>query len=309
MIPARQHRPLRGIALILAACACFAVLDTGAKHLGSLIPVAVVLWGRYAFQAVAMGLWLAPARRRVLLRTAHSRFQVVRGLLLLAVSGLGFWGLQLMPVAEFTAVVMLTPVIVSALAVVVLHEPMTPLRAALVAGGLTGALIVVRPGSGLFGWAALLPVAAALCYAAFQLLTRRLAGVEHPLTTHFYTGLVGTLAATAALPVLGAEPWATLAAQGPPAWGLLLLVGLLGTVGHLLLIFSMGNAPVALLMPFTYAQIVFATMTGWIAFDHVPDGWAMVGMAVITVCGAAAVWANARDARARVPESADAIGD
>lgn len=312
MIPARQHRPLRGIALILAACACFAVLDTSAKHLGSLMPVVVVLWGRYAFQALAMALWLAPRRQRALLRTAHPRFQIVRGLLLLAVSGLGFWGLQLMPVAEFTAVVMLTPVLVSVLAVAVLHEPITPLRAALVVGGLTGALIIVRPGSGLFGWAALLPVAAALCYAAFQLLTRRLAGVEHPLTTHFYTGLVGTLAATAALAALAVAPWSALAAETPAAWALLLLVGLLGTVGHLLLIFAMGNAPVALLMPFTYAQIVFATMTGWIAFEHVPDGWAMVGMAVIAVCGAAAVWANARDARARVPDSpvgADTIGD
>jgi len=308
-IPARVHLPLAGIALILAACACFAVLDTSAKHLGSLLPVVVVLWARYAFQAVAMGLWLAPRRRRTLWRAAHPRFQWVRGLLLLAVSGLGFWGVQLLPLAEFTAVVMLTPVLVTVLAVAVLHEPITPLRAALVVGGLSGALIIVRPGSGLFGWAALLPVAAALCYAAFQLLTRRLAGIEHPLTTHFYTGWIGTLAASVGLAAFAVAPWSALAALPASAWGLLLLVGLLGTVGHLLLILAMGNAPVSLLMPFTYAQIVFAMFTGWVVFAHVPDGWALVGMAVIALCGAASVWLNARDARAAVPGSTDAIGD
>jgi drug/metabolite transporter (DMT)-like permease len=312
-VPPRGHRPLLGIALILIMAACFAVLDTNAKRLGALMPVLVVLWARYAFQAVVMTLWLLHRKRRVLMRAVHPRFQIVRGLLLLIVSALGFYALQHMPVAEFTAVVMLTPVLVTVLAVVVLKEPITLLRAALVVGGLSGALIIVRPGSGLFGWAALIPALAALCYAAFQLLTRRLAGIEHPLTTHFYTGLVGTAVASAALVATSTALWPVLSELEGRFIALLLLVGLLGTVGHLLLILAMGTAPVALLMPFTYAQIVFAMGAGWIAFRHVPDGWALIGMAVIAACGAASVWLNAREsARTRVPDStvaADAIGD
>jgi drug/metabolite transporter (DMT)-like permease len=210
-------------------------------------------------------------------------------------------------------VVMLSPVLVTVLAVPLLKEPMTPLRALLVAGGFLGALVIVRPGSGLFGWPALIPALAALCFAAFQLLTRRMAGLEHPLTTHFYTGIVGTAASAAALGVLPAELWPELSGAGPRIWSLLLLVGALGTVGHLLLILALGMAPVSLLMPFTYAQIVFAMLAGWVAFSHVPDGWALVGMAVIAFCGAAAVWLNAREsARVRVPDStvaADTIGD
>jgi drug/metabolite transporter (DMT)-like permease len=311
-VPARLHRPLLGIALILAMAACFAVLDTSAKRLGQVLPVLVVLWARYAFQAVAMTLWLV-RRDRHLLRAVHPRFQIVRGMLLLTVSALGFYGLRLMPVAEFTAVVMLTPVLVTVLATVVLKEPLTLLRALLVAGGLSGALIIVRPGSGLFGWAALIPAAAALCYAAFQLLTRRLAGIEHPFTTHFYTGVVGTAIASAAFALVPTELWSSLAGLPAHFVALLLLVGLLGTVGHLLLILAMGMAPVALLMPFTYAQILFAMLAGWLAFSHVPDGWAVAGMAVIAACGAGAVWVNAREsARARVPDSpvaADTIGD
>jgi drug/metabolite transporter (DMT)-like permease len=312
-IAAPGQRPLLGIGLVFAMAACFAVLDTSAKRLGIALPVVVVLWSRYAFQALAMTVWLLRPGQRHLLRAAHPRFQVVRGLLLLVVSGLGFVGLQHMPVAEFTAVVMLTPVLVTVLAVLVLHERLTPLRWALVGGGFAGALIVVRPGSGLFGWAALIPAAGALCYAVFQLLTRQMAGIEHPLTTHLYTGLIGAAVASIALAALPDVLWPELVWAGPKLWALLLLVGVMGTVGHLLLIHALPLAPMSLLMPFTYVQIVFATVTGWLAFHHVPDAWAFAGMAVIAACGAAAVWLNAREsARVPVPAStvnADTIGD
>jgi drug/metabolite transporter (DMT)-like permease len=308
--PAPAPRPLLGVVLIVLMSACFAVLDSSAKRLGTLLPVVVVLWSRYAFQAIAMTVWLGRPAQQPLLRAAHPGFQLVRGLLLLTVSALAFVGLQHMPVAEFTAVVMLTPVIVTMLAVWVLRERMTPLRWVLVGGGCAGALLVVRPGSGLFGWAAAIPALAALCYAAFQLLTRRLAGIEHPLTTHLYTGWVGTLGASIALAALPTSLWPALSQADPVTWALLVLVGALGTVGHLLLIFALGLGPVSLLMPFTYAQILFATLAGWVAFRHVPDDAAFTGMAVIAVCGAAAAWLNARDTRTPVTAvNADTIGD
>jgi drug/metabolite transporter (DMT)-like permease len=274
------------------------------------VSVLVVLWARYAMQALAMAVWLARPAQRHLLRTAHPRFQLVRGSLLLIISALGFKGLQLLPVAEFTAVVLLTPLIVTVLAVSFLGERMTPLRWALVAGGFGGALLVVRPGSGLFGWAASIPALAALLYAGFQMLTRRLAGLEHPLTTHLYTGVIGTLATSLALALLPTDLWRELSHAGPALWALLVLVGVFGTAGHLLLILAIGMAPMSLLMPFTYVQIVFATLAGWAAFGHVPDAPAFAGMTVIACCGAAAAWLNAREAR--VPASAvaaDSIGD
>jgi len=192
--PPGVQRPLAGVALILLTTLCFAALDTSAKLLGTVVPVLVMLWARYTVQAVAMGAWFAGTRRLGLLRSAHPRFQLVRGLLLLGVSAMSYLGLRDMPVAEFTAVVMLTPVIVTVLAALVYAEHVSPLRWALVAGGFAGALVILRPGSGLFGWVALFPALGALGYAAFQLLTRRLAGLEHPLTTHFHTGLIGSLA-------------------------------------------------------------------------------------------------------------------
>jgi drug/metabolite transporter (DMT)-like permease len=204
-----------------------------------------------------------------------------------------------MPVAEYTAITMLTPVIVTMLSGWLLHEPVSRPRWWLVVGGFAGALVVIRPGSGLIGWAALLPLAGALAYAAFQLLTRRLAGVEDPFGTHFYTGLTGTAVLTAVLAASPIDVAGVLAAQ--PAWRLALLamVGALGTAGHLLLILALGMGRPATLMPFLYSQLAFAALIGYLWLGARPDAIGLLGMGVIAACGAASVWLNFREAEAR----------
>ncbi|MBS0446824.1 MAG: DMT family transporter [Proteobacteria bacterium] len=294
---------------MLLAGACFGVSDTTIKYLGAFLPVILLLWARYAFQALAMAVWLARDGRSGF-RTRHPKFQWMRGALLLATSGLAFFGLQLMPVAEFTALGMLSPVIVTMLAAWVLHDDVSLPRWLLVCGGFGGALIVIRPGSGVFGWAAVVPLLMALCYGGFQVLTSRMAALESPYTTHFYTGLSGALLVT---PLLMAEGDTVLAAARAAPIGhllLIVLIGVVATFGHLLLIFAFGHAPMATLMPFIYAQIGFALIASWFVFRHVPDGWAWVGMAVIAACGAASAWLNVR--ASRTPESvvaADTIAD
>ncbi len=294
---ARPH-PLLGVLLIAGATLSFAAMDNSIRLVGRRLPVLFIFWGRYAFQAAVMGGWLLWRRGRAGFATSNPRFQASRGLLLTATSALSFYGLQRMPAPEFTAVTMLAPLLVLAGAAAWLGEPVRPLQRALVALGFLGALLVVRPGSGLFGWAALYPVAFTGVFAAFQLLTRRLAGQEAPPTTHFFTGAVGTLILTPLL--LGAGPglWAEVAAA--PGWTLwlALLLGVLGTGGHLLLILAFGVAPAATLMPFSYLQIGFATLMGAAMFGLWPDGWSLGGMAVIALSGATAAWLNARGAPA-----------
>jgi len=292
-VSASASRPGLGIAWIVAMAACFACSDTLIKYMGAFAPVLLLLWGRYAFQAGAMALWLArlgPAG----FKCAHPKFQWMRGALLLVTSGMSFFGLQLMPVAEFTALGMLTPVIVTMLVAWVLHEPVSRTRWALVCGGFLGAVIVIRPGSGVFGWAAVFPLLMALCYGCFQVLTSRLASLESPYTTHFYTGFSG---AVLLLPVLvfNAGDIATAARAlsfTHVVW--IMAIGAFATVGHLCLIFAFGVAPMATLMPFVYVQIVTALVVSWLVFRHVPDAWAWVGMAVIAACGAASAWLNVR---------------
>ena len=303
-----------GVALILGASLWFALLDTNAKYLGQQLPVATILWCRYAVQALLMAVWLGVLQARSgrpMFVTAHPRFQLLRGVLLLLCSALLFFGVQHMPVAEYTAVGMLTPVVATVLAALFLHERLTPLRAALVVGGFAGALTIVRPGSALFGWFLVFPLAMTLAYAVFQLLTRKLAGLEHPLTTHFYTGLVGTVVMTGVMLLSPGHPWHALTDATPQQAGLLFFAGLAGTAGHLCLILALGMAPMATLMPFTYSQIAFANLAGWAVFRHVPDGWAFIGMAIVAACGAASVWLTLRDAQhARaVREDAAPIAD
>jgi drug/metabolite transporter (DMT)-like permease len=305
-----RQRPLLGVVLIALAASCFATMDSASRHLGAFVPVLLFFWVRYAFQASVMAVWLALRGGPAAFATAHPRFQAIRGALLAATSAMSFYGVQHMPVPEFTAINMLTPLLVIVLAGWWLHEKVSPLRWALVAGGFAGALIVIRPGSGAFGWAVLFPLAGALTYASFQVLTRRLSGHESPYTTHFYTGLTGTLILTPFL--LGGPIPVAATLQAAPGWqiGLMLAIGALGTTGHLLLILALGMAPTATLMPFVYLQIAVATVIGWLAFQHVPDTMAFVGMGVIAACGAAGAWLNVRGpAKATDPVVVDTMAD
>ena len=298
------HRPAAGVALILGAGGLFAAMDTLIRHTGALLPVLLMLTARYLFQAVMMAVWLArPSAPGY--RPAHPRFQLARGALLLGSSAASFFGLQYLPVPEFTAISMLTPVLVTLLAAWLLHERVSRLRWALVGGAFAGALIVIRPGSGLFGWAVLLPLAGSVAYASFQVLTRKLSALESPYTTHFYTGLTGTLVVVALLLASDVPLRATLQDATALQIGLLLAIGTLGTLGHLMLVLAFGLAPTSTLMPFMYVQIAFAAAVGWLVFRHAPDGWGWVGMAVVAVCGAASAWLNVREAAAaRAPVSA-----
>ncbi|MEW6705875.1 MAG: DMT family transporter [Pseudomonadota bacterium] len=307
----RPGSHVKGVLLIVLMAACFATMDTTIKVLGAWLPVLLMLWLRYAFQALVMLLWLL-RRGRAGFRSAHPRFQALRGMLLLTTSAMSFFSVQYLPVAEYTAITMLTPVIVTLFSGWLLHEPVSRARWWLVIGGFIGALIVIRPGSGLFGWAVLLPLAGAIAYAAFQLLTRRLAGVEDPYSTHFYTGLTGTLVLSLLLALSPIDVARVLGEQ--PAWrlGLMAMVGALGTAGHLFLILALGMGRPATLMPFLYTQIAFAAGIGYLWLGAVPDAVGFVGMGVIAACGAASVWLGLRETEAQrrvAALEADTIAD
>jgi drug/metabolite transporter (DMT)-like permease len=293
-----MHQPLLGIALVIGAACAFATMDTTVRHVGAHFTIALVLWTRYGLHAAIMTLWIALSRKRSF-RTANPMFQIARGALLAFSSSMAFAALRRMPVAEFTAIVMLTPVVATLVARVWLKERISLLRWALVVGGFVGALIVVRPGSGIVGWAALLPLAATFSNAAFQTMTSRYAPHEDPFTTNFYTGATGTAIATPLLLATVADPLDMLAAAPTPLVLALLAVAVLGTTGHLLLIMALGKAPASTLMPFQYVQLGAAALAGFIAFGVVPDAWGWLGMAVIGCCGAASAWLNMREAAAQ----------
>lgn len=301
-----MHSERRGAAILLTVLAVtlFAMLDTSVRHATLLMPLSIVLLARYALQSLSMGVWLG-ARSWRRFRTRNPRFQLLRGLLLISTSAIGGYGLRFIPVAEFTAIILLSPVMVTLASVWLFKDHVSLVHWAMIVGAFGGALVIIRPGGGNLGLYALLPLAAAVVYTAFQLITRRMAAGDDPYTTHFYTGLIGTVATlpVAAWAITAMPNAAAVLATSETFW-LLLGIGVLGSVGHLFLVLSFGMAPAPVLMPFVYVQIAAATAIGWIVFGDAPDGWSTAGMAIVAACGATIAWLNAGPVR-----RADALAD
>jgi drug/metabolite transporter (DMT)-like permease len=280
--------PRGGIACILLALVCFGALDTASKIATASVPVVMAIWARCLVQTFATAAVMGPSMGPRLFATRRPVLQAVRGLLLISTNSLAFVSLAHMPVGEFTAVVMLTPLVLTVIAAVNLGERVSPLRWLCVAAGFAGTMLVIRPGAELFDWATLLPLVLVACNTAFQLLTRTLARHDDPATIHFLSGLTGLVVTSALLPLA----WRALPM---PSWGLLALLGVLGTLGHFLLIMAYQRAPVAQLTPYLYLQIFFASLGGWLVFSHVPDALALAGIGTIVVAGVFGTWLTGRD--------------
>jgi hypothetical protein len=145
---------------------------------------------------------------------------------LFACGVLAFTSLKYMPVGEFTAITLLSPLVITLLSVWTLKESIHPLRWLLVMGGFVGTLVIIRPGSHDFDWTLALPLLLVLANAGFQILTSHMSKTEDPITTHFYTGWIVTVLASLILPFVWQMP-----ADGL-VWLQLLLMGLMGSVGH-----------------------------------------------------------------------------
>lgn len=281
------------------AGACFATLDTATKVVAASVPVFMALWVRYTLQALLSTAVLFPLHGRGMLHTAQPGLQLFRGLLFVASTVMAFFSLRLIPVGEFTAIVMVTPLVVTVLAVTVLKEKVAPLHWLFVAGGFIGTLAIIRPGNSGLGWAALLPLGCMASNSVFQLVTSHLGKSENPATTHFYSVWICATLSTIALPAT----WSMV--DSPLLWLLMAFTGLMGALGHFVLALAYQRAPAATLMPYLYTHVGFAVLAGWLAFAHVPDVWAWAGMALIAVCGVGGAWLTAREHRtpAQMPES------
>jgi drug/metabolite transporter (DMT)-like permease len=272
---------LRGILQMLAAVLCFALLDATAKHLSQKFPVPMLVWARYTLHFVLMLLFLAPTLRWNLVATRRPVLQIVRALMLVGVTGFAMAAFRHLPLAETTALLFITPLIVALLAGPFLGERLRPLHWAASVCGFGGALLIARPDGALNATGLALVVAAALCYSVYQIQTRLLSPTENTLTMLFYTALVGTAGMTLAAPLYWSGPL--------PDWreGLMIAsLGLYGGTGHFLLISAFRHAPATTLSPFLYVQLIWATLLGWLVFGHWPDGATLLGMAVIAASSA-----------------------
>ena len=275
-------RPLLGMAIFACGVLILACMDTTTKYLAARYDVPLVVGVRYVVNCLLMLVLLGPSQGKRLVQTQRPGLVIARGASLAAASILLGFALKRMPVAESTSIVFLAPTFVVLLARPLLGERIgVPGWVAAIAGFL-GVLLVARPGAGLEPLGVLLALGTAVVTAAYQLLSRVLAGSERTITLLFYTVLVGAI-------VFGlAAPWFW-DGRVPRPFDLLLFVslGIYSGVGHYLFTAAHRFTPASTLAPVGYLQVVWAGLLGWLVFGHVPGLLTITGMFIIIASGAA----------------------
>lgn len=273
-------RPAVGIALAVLAVFLFTLMDTIGKALTARYPVEQVVWARYFFNLLVLLLLFPPLGFRRLVATRRVGLQVGRGTLVAIATFCMITAISVIPLADAYAITFTAPLMVTLFSIPLLGERVRWRRWTAILVGFAGVLIVIRPGFAVQHWAMLLPLGSAVCFALYQILTRQLSRVRGEAwpAMLFYLSLVGALGFTAVVPFF----WHSVA---PADWGWMGAMGLLGGVGHLLLIRALTFAPASLVSPFAYSQIIWALALGWLIFGDLPDGWMLAGCAVIIGSG------------------------
>ena len=255
----------------------FAMLETTAKFLSQTYPVPLIVWFRYVTHFFLMLLLLGPRYGSRLIKTDNPKAQIIRALLLMGSTLLYFTALSGLPLATAKSISFVSPLLVTIFALWFLKEHVSLGRWIAVVVGLLGVLLVISP-SGKFDWYFGLPLMAAVCYSLYQIMTRRFSATEHPVTTLFYTGFVGSIVISLVVPIF----WVAPQIRDLP---LFLFLGFAGAFGHFMLIKAMELEDASFLSPLTYVQLIWVTLLGYFAFDHLPTNVGFVGMAIIVGAG------------------------
>ncbi len=279
-------RPALGVLLMLAFCVLAPMGDAIAKLLGAL-PLGQVLLVRYAVQALILVPLVFATGRGLRLGPRLWGLTLVRTLLHILALGTFFAALRFLPMADAVAIAFVMPFILLLLGWLTLGEEVGRRRLAACAVGFLGTLLVVQPSFAAVGPPALLPLAVALLFALFMLVTRRIARDAEPVVLQATSGLVATVILAPIVLVAAGRGWPELdpVAVTGGDWLLLALLGALGTAAHLFMTWSLRFAPSATLAPMQYLEIPFATLIGWLVFGNLPNGLAAVGIAITIGAG------------------------
>lgn len=276
--PARADRPFRGIALILASTVFLGTSDVTAKYLSATLPSIEIAWIRFLVFALIMVPAMVPGSPLFAMRTGRLGLQVVRGAALLGSSLLFISGLRFLPVAEASATGFVSPLFVTALSIVFLRESVGLRRWLATAVGLFGVLIILRPGTSAFHPAVFFPLVSALSWACMLIMTRMISGKEAAITTMTYSAIVGVGILSALVPLV----WVA------PSWHDVLfgiLIGIASTAGQWIVVLAFRYADASVLAPFSYTQLLWVSILGFLIFGEVPDVWTVTGAAFIVASG------------------------
>jgi len=275
---ARPDRPFKGIALILASTVFLGLSDVTAKYLSSSLPSIEITWIRFMVFALIMTPAMIPGSSLYALKTGRRRLHVMRGAAVLGSSLFFITGLGFLPIAEASATGFVAPIFVTALSIVFLNEVVGLRRWIATGVGLLGVVIILRPGTGAFHVAAFFPLVSALCWACTLIMTRMLSATERAITTMAYSSIAGVLILSVLVPFV----WVT------PTWQAIALgvfIGIASTAGQWIVVLAFRYADASVLAPFSYTQLLWVSLLGFLVFGEIPDGWTVVGAGFIVASG------------------------
>lgn len=259
------------------ASLCFIAMHGFIKSVRGDVPVGVILWSQFAFQAIILTTLFARHLPSIL--NPHMLgLQIARAVAQIATIGIMFISVGLMQLADAIAISFVAPLLITALSVVFLNEQVKAQHWLAVLAGFAGVMIVIQPGAGIFNAVALWPLGAAFCAAIYQTMTRPIARAVEPRTMLYTATLVGLVTTSAVLPFF----WQTPSVE---QLAFLLAAACLGAMAHFLLIKAYQMAPASVVAPFSYSELIWASAIGFAAFGDVPTATTLIGGAVLAASG------------------------
>lgn len=292
-----KQTPLLGAGLMIVAVVFISLMDAMVKFVMDDLPFAQVAFLRYAMMTLFLvPLILLTGKGRDIVQVKKPIAQILRGLLMFLSAFLFFGAIEFMPLADAVALSFISPMLTTVLSGLFLKEQIGLRRYLAVFVGFIGVLIIVRPGTESFSLPALMALGAGLSLAFFNILTRSVATEAPPLVALFYAGITGSVIGA----VFAQAVWVPVSSAD---YGLLALIGFLGTSGHGLLILSFRYGEASFVAPFMYFEIVTATVFGYLIFGDFPALLVWVGVAIIVLSGLYTGWRE----RKRAQEAAQRI--
>ncbi len=285
------ERPWAAMGLLLLAQQLIPLLDTLAKLLTQDFSIWQVAWARFVFHLLPL-LPLIYWRHGMaaFFRVRQPRLQMLRSLFMVAATCLFFGALARIPLADAVALIFIAPLVITALAPVFLGETVDARRWAAVGFGFLGVLIIVRPGFQSVELGTLLALGCGCAFAGYAIATRHLSLSAPPLVTLAMTAVVGSLVLSLLVVVEGSL-WRPPSGQ---EWAMMVALGMVAALAHLLMILAYERAPASLLAPFSYTEIVGASILGYLVFDQFPDLFTWIGIGIIIVSGIYNAWLGQR---------------
>jgi drug/metabolite transporter (DMT)-like permease len=282
-----------GVLFMCTACALFPIMNGFVKLLAATYDPRQIVWFRIVIHLVLVALVFMPRMGLALFRTRQIGSQLVNSVMMLLSTLLFFSAVKSVGVAEAISISFIAPLAVVFLAWPLLGERISATRVVAVVVGFVGVLVVIRPGSAVFQWASVLLLGSAICYAIYQIIIRRLAGVDHPATSIFYSVLLGAILMSMLVPFVWVTP------GNRVDWLLLLSLGALGGLGHYCVAKAMTYASANFIAPFNYTQMIGSVIVGYLMFAEVPDLYTWLGTALIVGAGLLVGWQAGRPRRGR----------